>query len=229
MNRYCLMSLILWQCFGATCAIGGVIVDVRDATMSAGTISFVDVWLTGDPGDTLEEFGYRFSITGATPQSGDLQFSVVQSNSEVSEAGIPPYVFLNDSGGFNADRVGGDPVLLGGGDILGAGQDLSVDGTFLLARLELTHVGSLTNPSHQFTISLVPGSSYFDTDADTPGVQPLAFTSLSGTVTVNSAAVPEPASFVVLGLAAAVGGYVRRRKNAASRDSSLAEVSDGEV
>lgn len=211
MNRCLLVTTMLWLGFGATLAHGAVIIDVRDNTMSAGTSSFVDVWLTGDPGDTLEEFGYEFSITGATPQSGDLQFSAVQSNSEVTETGPPPYVFLGDSGSFNATQI--TPVLLSGGDALALGSDLSVDGTFLLARLELTHVGSLINPSHQFTISLVPGAgSYLDTDTDTAGVQPLAFTSLSGTVTVTSAAVPEPSSFALLGVAATVGGYAQRRR-----------------
>ena len=223
MNRCCLLSLLLLLCSGASSACGAVIIEVRDTTMSAGTSSFVDVWLTGDPGDTLEEFGYEFSISGVTPQSGDLQFSLVQSDSEVTEAGVPPfdtsppYVFLDDSEGFNAART--SAVTLTGGDILAADQqDRSVAGTFLLARLELTHEGSLFNPSHDFTISLVPGGSFFDRDADDPGISLLAFTQFSGTVTVTSAAVPEPSSFALLGLAAAVGGYARRRRKIAADD-----------
>ncbi|MFO1004003.1 MAG: PEP-CTERM sorting domain-containing protein [Planctomycetaceae bacterium] len=211
MNRCFLLNLIPLLCMATTSAQGDIIVDVRDATMSAGSSSFVDVWLTGDPGDTLEAFGYQFAITGATPQSGDLQFSVVQSNSEVTESGPPPYVFLGHSDGFNSSRT--DPVSLAGGDVLEAGQqDSPVGGTFLLARLELEHVGSMTDPTHQFTISLVDANSVFDKDADNPGVSLLGFTSFSGTVTVTSAAVPEPSTALALGIMTAAGGWVRRIK-----------------
>ena len=211
MNRRSLLSLAVFLCLVERTAFGDVIVEVQNSTMTAGSSSFVDVWLTGDPGDTLEAFGYQFAITGATPQSGDLQFSVVQSNSEVTESGPPPYVFLDHSEGFNSSRT--DPVSLAGGDVLEVGQqDSPVSGTFLLARLELEHVGSMTDPSHQFTISLVDANSVFDKDADNPGVSLLGFTSFSGTVTVTSAAVPEPSTALALGLLTAAGGWVRRFK-----------------
>ncbi len=87
--------------------------------MNAQGIGFVDVYLTGDPGDTLGSFGYEFSITGATAQSGDLQFRAVQSDSEQSELGPPAYVFSGDTASIPFDsQRGGDAVTLVGGDSL---------------------------------------------------------------------------------------------------------------
>jgi len=204
-------------------ANGGIIVAVQNATMTAGASSYVDVYITGAPGDELGRFGYEFSISSATPQSGDLQFSPVQSNSEQIIGSSPPdhlgYVFLGDTdpGNWNSN-LGGNAVTLRGGDVLNLGNSVSIDGPYLLARLELLHTGPMSVASHAFTISLNPLSPFteFDKDFD-PGTDTNysagQITALSGTVTVNgAAAVPEPASFLMLAIGGGSWLLVRRRR-----------------
>ena len=219
MDRWCLFSISLLMCVSLP-ARGAVIIEVESKSISAGDLSaFVDVWITGGSMETIEAFGYQFEITGAIPQSGSLQFSAAQTDSEVGDSSAVPYVFVNDSGAFNA-VLGIDSVQLTGGDILASGQDRSIDGTYLLARLELQHFGTLSSPSHEFTISLVPAGSFFefDIDDDPPVDQPLAFTHISGIITVNSTAVPEPATFGAFALItfAYAGRCARRRKRNAA-------------
>lgn len=199
-------------------SLGAIIVDVQDATMCAGSSSFIDVFLTGDPGDELGRFGYEFVISGATPQSGDLQFAVVQSNSEQTIGSSLPdhqgYVFLGDTdiGNWNSNRI--DAVTLRGGDLLNSLDFVSINGTYLLARLELIHTGSISLASHNFGISLNlnPSVTEFDMDWDAgtntnyPQSQITAF---SGIVTINSAAVPEPGTFAVLAITSV--GYIGRK------------------
>lgn len=201
-------------------AEGGVIIMVQNAQLNAGGSGAVDVYISGQAGDLLGRFGYEFNITGATPQSGDLQFSVIQSGSAQNESGIPSYVFLGDTdpGNFLATRGSGgtDPVSLIGADVLATLNDISIDGTFLLARLALDHVGTLTAASHDFTISLNPISPFtvFDQDWDAGTDNNYAtnqITAISGTVTVYAAAVPEPSGFVILAIAGG-GVFWRGRK-----------------
>lgn len=207
-NRYFLVFLFAFAI--QRNGLGELIIIVQDATMTEGSnTAFVDVFLSGQAGDTLGRFGYEFTISGAVAQSGDVQFRLTQSNSEQTEAGPPSYVFLGDTdpGNFNSVRSGGDPVTLVGGDFLNSLDSVPVNGTFLLARLELEHVGAMSLPNHQFTISLNPANSEFDRDFDpgtnVPGISDNygSFTSLSGTITVNAAAVPEPSSILLLGSA----------------------------
>jgi hypothetical protein len=225
-NRLPLITMFLLICTSLP-ASGAVIIQVESKTISAGDLSaYVDVWITGERGETLEEFGYTFQISGATAQSGDLQFAELQSDSEVSVNGPIPYLFFGDSGAFNAERLGGNPVLLTGGDILASEQDRAVDGTFLLARLELQHIGSLSTPSHEFTISLVPADTFFEIDVDATAEELLNFTHFAGTITVSAAAVPEPTTFGALALiAVAYAGRCahRGKRNAADSDEQSQE------
>ncbi|MEZ6092530.1 MAG: PEP-CTERM sorting domain-containing protein [Pirellulaceae bacterium] len=203
-----------------------LIIDVQNASLNAQGIGFVDVYLTGEVGDTLGAFGYEFNIAGATAQSGDLQFRVVQLDSEQNESGPPPYVFLGDTdpGSFNSVQ-GGNAVTLVGGDALASLDSVPVNGEFLLARLELQHVGPLVGTSHDFTVSLNAASpfTFFDRDFDPgtndPGVTDDygSFTALSGTVTVSSAAVPEPSSLAMLSLIAIGGSLARKMRQKCSR------------
>ena len=200
-------------------ASGALIVHVSDATMTQQGTGFVDVFLTGEAGDTLGMFGYEFSITGATAQSGDLQFSLVQSLSEQTVSTPTPYVFFGDTDpGFINSVRGGDAVTLLGGDSLASLDSVPVDGTFLLARLELKHEGTLLTPTHDFIVSLNALSpfTFFDRDFDPgttdPGFENYStFGSLSGTVTVSATAVPEPSGMVLLGTIG-IAGYLSRRR-----------------
>ncbi len=223
--RLMMIGLCWLLCAMSNRAQGDLILDVRDATLSAGGTGFVDVYLTGAPGDLLGRFGYQFNITGAIAQSGDLQFQATQSKSEqdvgpVATLAEPaPYVFFGDTdpGNLNSARgsLGTDPLVLEGGDSLLSLDYVSVDGTFLLARLELQHDGQFSLASHDFTVTLNLSSpvTEFDRDFDplTDNNYTLGqLTALSGTVTVTASAVPEPSSVAVIGLAG-IGMIVRRR------------------
>lgn len=212
-------SLLIF--FFCELAEGDVVITVQDAQINAGGSGTVDVYISGQTGDLLGRFGYELNITGATPQSGDLQFSVIQSGSAQNESGVPPYVFLGDTdpGNFLATRGSGgtDPVSLIGTDFLATLNDVSINGTFLLARLALDHVGTLTGASHNFTISLNPISLFtvFDQDWDAGTNNNYAtnqITAISGTVTVNAAAVPEPTGLVLFAISGGVMLWHSRRQ-----------------
>lgn len=200
-------------------AFANFVISFEDTQMNSGESGFIDVYITGQAGDTLGRFGYEFNISGASPQSGDLQFRAIQSGSAQNETSPPPYIFLGDTdpGNFFSGRANGgsNPISLVGSDVLASLNDVSIDGKFLLARLELTHVGMLTGASHDFTISLNPTSPFtvFDRDWD-PGTdnnfESGQISTFSGTVTVTSQVVPEPSS-IALFLFSAVG-LVSRNK-----------------
>lgn len=213
-------------CMLMSTACGDIIISIESKTITAGSANeYVDVFIEGDTGDTLGQFGYQFDITGANASSGDLQFQAVQSLSEQGIGTPFPYVFFGnaDPGAINSEPLPLVNTTLIGGDVVGPplpGLPLdfvSIDGKFLLARLELQHVGPFNPGSYDFNISLntTSLSTFFDRDVFsnfyTSGQisSPLG----SGTITVNAAAVPEPSSMAIL----AVGGLAavlryRRRK-----------------
>jgi hypothetical protein len=200
------IGVILAGCLSGF-AQADLLIDVRDATLTAGGLGFVDVWIGLHPGDavaTLGRFDYQFSLTGAIAGSGDLQFRVTQLSTEQTESGPPPYVFLGDTdvANWNSGRLGGDPVTLIGGDSLATGTSVSITNadTFLFARLELQHVGPMSLSSHTFTITLNPTGSVFDQDFDAgTNNNHATFSASSGTITINS--VPEPSSLALIALA----------------------------
>lgn len=211
-------------CLAQTQARGDLVITVGNATLTSGGTGFVDVMITGGLSDRLGRFGYEFLIGGAIAANGDLQFAAMQLSTEQNS---PKYVFFNntDPDSFTAVRGSGgaDPLALVGGDIVGPAppmvplDDVPIHGTFLLARLELQHVGPFLGPSHDFTIVLNKTSllTEFDKDFDSGTMnnydKMTQVTALAGTITVNAAAVPEPTSTVFL-LLVCIGGIAVRRR-----------------
>jgi hypothetical protein len=188
----------------------GIIVDIQDATISAGGTGFVDVLISSTGTDDLASFTYEFEISAPTV-NGALRFSAIQNSSETT-ATSPDYVFLNDSQAFIAARQDPDEQRLVGGD--GATANVSITGTqLLLARLELEHITAtpLAAVGDTFTVSLVPGlnTDFLDENFISLTQEPFS----SGTITITSAAVPEPASATVLLAGSAVGLWWKRRKH----------------
>lgn len=205
-------------------AFGDIIVDVQDASISAGGAGFVDVLISSNATltDLVASFGFEFQISAPTV-NGALRFSAVQSDSETTAQGPLDYdyVFLGDSINFTAVRQITDEQSLVGGDAASTNAVIS-GGPFLMARLELEHITGtpLAAVGETFTISLIPGP--FTTFADANGDPVAPFSSSSGTVTITSAAVPEPGSVSVLFASSVFGVWWTRRKR---KDLRCARVS----
>jgi hypothetical protein len=233
--------LIFVFCSVSQAALGGVIVEVGNASIAAGGTGFVDVWISSTGTDLLSSAAYEFKITGSAT-NGALEFS---SSQLASEQGEPDYVFYPDTDAANffaaPDAVA--PTHLLGGDSIAMSGPTAITLTStkqLLARLELVHVSPVNAIGDQFTISLINTNPLLPSD---PGYDPLADSSLflddnftplsiasasfsgSGTISITSAAVPEPGTFAALGLAALAGGVRhlrRRRTNSAAQNTNEA-------
>jgi hypothetical protein len=233
--------LIFVFCSVSQAALGGVIVEVGNASIAAGGTGFVDVWISSTGTDLLSSAAYEFKITGSAT-NGALEFS---SSQLASEQGEPDYVFYPDTDAANffaaPDAVA--PTHLLGGDSIAMSGPTAITLTStkqLLARLELVHVSPVNAIGDQFTISLINTNPLLPSD---PGYDPLADSSLflddnftplsiasasfsgSGTISITSAAVPEPGTFAALGLAAFAGGVRhlrRRRTNSAAQNTNEA-------
>lgn len=186
----------------------GIIVDIQDATISAGGTGFVDVLISSTGTDDLVNFQVELQLSAPTV-TGSLRFNAVQSDSETT-AQSPldyDYVFLGDSINFFAVRQNPDEQRVVAGD--SASSNRLIGGTqLLLARLELEHFAfSPLAVGETFTVSLLPAGTYFEDE-----LGPLTLDSFnSGTITVTSAAVPEPASATVLLAGSAVGVWWKRK------------------
>jgi hypothetical protein len=212
-----LIALVCITC-GTTQGQSAIIVSFEDTTMNAGQTGFIDVYLTGAFGDTLGRYAYEFNITGASAAAGSLEFQAMQSNSEQNIGDMFPthlgYVLQGDVDPEYFLSMRTDAVTLVGEDTLLSFNDVDIDGKFLLARLELEHVGAISGGPYDFTISINQANSEFDMDFDfeTDNSYP-SFDAFSGTVTVNSStAVPEPSSLALLGCVGAAAWLKRRRR-----------------
>ena len=238
---YRTVFLIFVFCSVSQAVLGDVLVEMGNASIAAGGTGFVDVWISSTTGtDSLSSAAYEFKITGSAT-NGSLEFSSSQLDSEQAES---DYVFFPDTDAANffavPDAV--DPTGLLGGDSIASSGPPAITLTStkkLLARLELVHnSGSPVNAiGDQFTISLITTNPLLPSD---PGYDPLADSSLflddnfaalsiasasfsgSGTISITSAAVPEPGTFAALGLAAFAGGVrqLRRRRTASAAQNT---------
>jgi hypothetical protein len=213
-------------------AFGDIIVDVQDASISAGGTGFIDVLISSTGTDNLYLTSYHFEITGSVA-NGELQFrpNAFQTNVQQSVVAPVPYVFSGDtnSGNFFANRQ--DPTLtqIIGGDSTLSGTGISLTSTqALLARLQVEHITGtpLAAVGDAFTVKLInddngtpvdftDDSTYFlDDSLNNLAIDPLSYSG-SGTITITSAAVPEPSTFGVLGFAsiAFIGKRWRRRSH----------------
>jgi hypothetical protein len=251
MYKFCLAAFAIITCSAPASA--AIIIQIQNATIAAGGTGFVDVLISSTGTDSLASAGFDFRIMGPIG-NGSLRFrsTAQQSNSEQS-ASAPPeahdYVFLGDTdpGNFFAVRQLDETRLLGG-DSTFSGTNVMLDGTQkLLARLEIEHVTGtpLAAVGDTFTIGLWndEGDAFDPYDDSTlfldDALNPLTFDLNStpstlampgsflnfGTITVTAAAVPEPGSFVILGILAAVVCTRRMHRTAGGRNqTSVHEV-----
>jgi len=205
-----LALLILWGV--AAPSQGGVIVTIQDLTITQGQSGFVDVTISSDSGDLLNNYGFQFLITGGTTSS--LSFVDPQPRAYLSDSS---YVFSGNSSAVlvpadignvatttttNDTYNGSDSLFTGTNVTLGATQQL-------LVRLNVQASGVPPNPNDVFTISVNPAATAF-LDFN---FNPASFTSTSGSVTV--AVVPEPSSLAlaIIGLGFPMIVFLRRYRS----------------
>ncbi len=212
----CAIALICSLCIAN--AKAGIIVEVGDASISAGGTGYVDVLVSSDGSDVLDSFSILAEISGSA-SNGSLIFD----STTIDVVGESNYVFSSDpSSGGQIIFVDADPpafstqVSVSDSTETFSGVTLN-SSTKLLARLALSHstVTASAAVGDTFTITLIntTGSS-IDTQFFDIGGSPIAIsTNNVGTVTITAAAVPEPSSFLVLlTLGTAVGIRRGRRQ-----------------
>jgi hypothetical protein len=193
-----------------------LIIDVQDATLTAGGTGVVDVYVRSNGTDSISTFNLEFQITGFHP-SGSLRFSSIQSNA-VQQATAPNYIFLNASSSSNFGYARQDPVLttlIGGDQRIGNTNTTVTSSNLLLARLAIEHqTPTPLTASGVYQLSLVGANSLFADSNFTPlNIQ----SSTPGTITVT--AVPEPSSGLLLGTCLCAASLKRRRKKCATNNN----------
>ncbi len=218
-----LCTLTFCVCTSTHCQ-AELIIDVQDASLTSGSLGFVDVFIRSDGTDFLNSASYVFQIQKISGD-GSLEFqastgapSPSQSNSEQS---LSNYVFfpVTVSVNYLVNRLDPDLTRAAGGDFITPDVMLnSIDR--LLVRLELQH--TTPTPLTSFSEYRVffandPVNEFLNSiDVDPVGINAASFSNF-GTITISPTAVPEPSSFALVGCISAVGFIVRNRFNKQSR------------
>lgn len=229
------LSILLVTVLQSTHAFGAIIINVESKNFTAGGLGFVEVFISSDEvtADELSLANYEFKITPTGPNgtaNGELLFRL-DADQSTDEQTDPTYVFSPFNSGITS-IVSPDQTVIVGEDSDSLGNNVLLTATpKLLARFELVHTSATPALAvgDTFTIGLIntdPGTldPFDDTTffADNSGngltyqvgSNPSAFANL-GTITITSAAVPEPSTFAILGMIGAgmLGRNLRRRKS----------------
>lgn len=198
-----------------------LIISIPHVTVAPGGSGYLDVLIHSDAvgGDSFQNYFLDFTISGAAQAAAPINFVLSIITAPQLSATGPDYIFLGDSAEFNApiglDSVSdqpGNPVandLITVSDLTNSGLDrtiLSGEGNFLLARLNFIAPLSAT-PGNVYNINLENTSIFEDT-----GLILSAYTSNIGSITISSAAVPEPGTIGALAIAGLVAGWRRYRQ-----------------
>ncbi len=189
-------------------AQAALVINVGNLFLNPGETKSVDV-LFDASGDSLQAFGVRLQIDA--PANGLLRFGNPPSDAELSAGN---YVFAGDSfaalnGPFSsvfATTTTDDTY--DGGDITNSGSGISITNTNnLLVRVDITALAGATPGTFSLNFDDT-NSTFFDENAVS-----VDFTSISGTITVNSPnAVPEPSSFALIATCMGAIWFVKRRQ-----------------
>jgi hypothetical protein len=187
---------------GSQPAEADVIIDVQDASITTNGTGFVDVLISSTATDLLTATSFEFTIGGTPTATGSLEFQLESDDANYSP---PGYVFGAATGDY-FDALLPMDSMFGIDSYQGGFTNVTLSGaTQTLVRLLLKHT-AIGDPNdsvgNTFTVSLNTGGatdfSFWD-DMGTPSPLDDGPTSLnisplssSGTITITSAAVPEP-------------------------------------
>ncbi|MDB4679214.1 PEP-CTERM sorting domain-containing protein [Rhodopirellula sp.] len=195
-----LLALLLLSMCSVPASMAGVIVQVGDASISAGGSGFVDILISSDSGDNLDSFSLLANITG-DPTNGSLGFDTDANQPDISLDAS--YVFFGNTGGYFADAEGDfDTLTFNAGDSSSDFNGVTLSGTpKLLVRVAIIHTTAspIAAVGDTFTISVAgsPDTVFADSSFNSLTVS----TNSSGTVQIVSATVPEPGTFSMLCIA----------------------------
>ncbi|MCA9049404.1 MAG: PEP-CTERM sorting domain-containing protein [Planctomycetaceae bacterium] len=201
-------SLIFLVALTSRPLMAEIIVDISPLALNSGSSGYVDILIHSDTGtDPLQFYSMDLEITPLAGANSTLAFSATQDEPHLTDTN---YIFAGDSfgGGFWSRPT--PTTLTSASDFTFSGSDVAVpDSPFaLLYQVLVEHTaGPLgSGPGHQFDISVTA----FDFEDENFNLITPTFN--SGTVTINSAAVPEPGTLS----ACLVGGLLwilRRRRS----------------
>ena len=192
-------------------ALGGILVEVGDASISEGGTGYVDVLISSDSSSALGDWYFKAEITST---SAGLTFADPQTSID----GESNYVFFGASAFYDSSAVSPFTELNAGDSHASSSVTLS-SSKKLLSRLFLTHTDPGSSVGNTFNIALgtvdstdsgfsshqdpTIGSYYASSDV----------TLTAGTVTIVAAAVPEPTSISAFILVGATLGFRRRKRS----------------
>lgn len=223
-------------------AFGAIIIQVESKDFVAGGLGFVEVYISSDEltVDEISVANYEFQITPTGPNgiaNGELLFRL-DADQSTDEQTDPSYVFFPDNTGITT-VVSPDQLTISGEDSDGMLNNVLLTTVpRLLARFELVHTSATPSlaAGDTFTIGLInDDQGNADPSDDTTffadnsfnfltyqvGSDPASFTNL-GTITITSAAVPEPSTFAIMAMVGAgvIARKLRRRKVTTGANSS---------
>ena len=217
------IALIFLTCSGSRTVNADLALSMTPnaASYNIGDSGFIDVLISSNSADALDSYLYGLNITGGN----GIVFSDPQSESFLSDGN---YVFSGRSSNVNnalpASLVGGGGSTIAVADVSYDPASLPFPGDplpfvlpgaglpALLARIEFEAVSAGI-----FNVDFDPGSSFSDVNFAN-----FNFTSSGANITVNAAAVPEPATITLVCVTGLVGGvmrYRRRRKAGAEQEA----------
>jgi hypothetical protein len=200
-------GLILGNSSSSSAAI--ILSFTQAGPFTEGQFGLVDLWIESDSADALDAFFVNVSITpqGASPADG-LIFDTPQTDAQFGS----DYVFdgVSASEGFGGIYADVEETQLAAFDTTTNGIPVPINTPRLLLRMNVFAAFAGT-----YDIAVKTNGDLFDTEFLADGVNnssDIAFTPDSMSITVNAAAVPEPATGFVCGLVAVSAVLWKRRR-----------------